>query len=643
MKTRFFDFEVFPKWWLCVLGDADFDDKIDESIKDKFTIIHSDMPNARDLLMQQLMDESVCKCGFNIKHYDLIIANAIYQGFIPEQVKIVNDLIISPWDRYKTKEHLRIYPFSTKRLGVKAIQDLRDDMDENVSLKDIEAALGLNILECSIDFNQEELSAADKDDIIYYCKHDVYASMRVFFDVCYDYTKTKVLLGKKFGISEAVCRSNTNPGLTSILLKAVKMTFIDADNSVIELPASIKDYCISNMPQDILQKLLTSKELFSTRLYDNEISYGNGGVHSVYKMPEWKDTVLYIKSDKNWSLINIDASSYYPSMLIMFNCLSRTFSERQRFIDIYNERMYLKSLDKLTPEQDALQAAYKLVLNSTYGASGCKWLPAYDPYQCTKTCRLGQIFLTALCCKLHKSIPGLRVIQMNTDGILVYMPNEYMNVLEACMQEWTNISGISMEKDIVDRIWQRDVNNYLLVKTNGKIKSKGGWLRTTWRNKGTVKVSPLTAYVCAKAVTEYLINGEDILKFIVNHKDITDFAVFCKKGPTFSKVVQKLADGKETQLFKSNRVMSTKNAYYGQIFKIKKLRDKLSYTVMSNIPDHCMLINKDLSEYDFDSMKKGIDYMYYINRCYDLLNYKFIEMYGHITKECTKFNYFNEE
>ena len=90
MKMRFFDFEVFPHWWCCIFGDLP-DGEFDDSIKDTFTVVHSDDPNGRDTLIQLLKEEDTCVLGYNIKHYDLIIANAIYQGFTPEQVKIIGN------------------------------------------------------------------------------------------------------------------------------------------------------------------------------------------------------------------------------------------------------------------------------------------------------------------------------------------------------------------------------------------------------------------------------------------------------------------------------------------------------------------------------------------------------------------------
>ena len=80
MKFRFFDFEVFPNWWCCVFGDLPEDwkeNKVTEAIKNNFRVVSSDSPTARDDLMRELLEKDVVKSGYNIKGYDLIIANAI--------------------------------------------------------------------------------------------------------------------------------------------------------------------------------------------------------------------------------------------------------------------------------------------------------------------------------------------------------------------------------------------------------------------------------------------------------------------------------------------------------------------------------------------------------------------------------------
>lgn len=635
MKMRFFDFEVFPHWWCCVFGDMpDNLDEVTEDVKQDFKVVTSKDFNARDNLMKMFFEDGYVLCGYNIKRYDLAIANAIYQGFTPEQVKIVNDIIINPGCAYSTKEHIRMQPFANKKLNGFVFQDLMDDGDG--SLKEKEAVLGLNILESNVDFNKEDLTDTEIEDVIYYCKQDVYAAMYYYKEIVHPYTLTKLAMGKKFNIPEKTCRTSTNARLVAIALKAKRSSFPDTDKIEIELPKKIKQYCYDNVPSKILQQLLTSNEALHVHLFDNEVDYGNGGIHSVY------DTALYVESDDEYALINVDATSYYPSMLIQFDCLSRCVEEPQIFIDIYDERIAIKHKEHKTKEDQERQLADKLVLNTTFGASGNKFLDLYDPHMCTRTCRLGQIFLTALACKMTRTIPSLKVIQTNTDGILAYVRRKDMDKVEACMKEWTEVSGIGMDRDEVVKIWQRDVNNYLLVKDEGgklKVKNKGSWLNDDYHKPGYVMVGALTAFACAKAAQQFLLNGTDIVDTIVNNKNLVDFVMTCKKGPSYSKVVQRFADGHEEELFKCNRVIASKDRSLGKVYKIKKYKDRLSYTQMAAIPDNCRLMNEALDSYKFDDIRKELDYMFYVQKAADLLDIEWKQLKGQEMKYIDNFKY----
>ena len=629
MKMRFFDFEVTPNWWLCVFGDLP--DEITKDVKESFVIINSDMPNARDLIIRMLRDD-VVNVGYNIKGYDLIIANGIYQGFNPQQIKIINDIIINPGCAWSTKEHIRMAPFAKKRLSGVVYQDLLDDNDG--SLKEKEAILGLNIMESSVDFNKEDLTEEDKEQMTYYCKHDVFACMYFYDKVMKGYVKNKLAIGKKFGIPEKECYMCTNAKLVSKALGARRVSFDDAEKIEIELPDKIKQYCYDNLPSKILDKIRTDTKSFEVKLFDNTVSFGNGGIHSVLC------NNLYVESDEEWTLMNVDASSYYPSMLIQFQCLSRTVKNPKVFEDIFNERIFLKHKKDKTQEEEDAQLANKLVLNTTYGASGNKYLDLYDPYMCTRCCRLGQIFLAALANKLNNNVPGLKVIQTNTDGILVYCRRKDIPKVQSLQDEWSRVSGINMEADMVDKIWQRDVNNYLLIKEDGKIKRKGLWLMDTWEKPGYFLISPLTAFVSQKAVIAYLAKGEDIVKNIVNNKNLLDFAMTCKKGPSYRGVVQRLSDGTEIDLFKCNRVYASKDKSLGQIYKYKMYKGNISYAKMPSIPEHCRLLNDDLENYDFNDVRKDLDYMFYIERCADLLDIEWVQLLNNSIIKIDRFNYF---
>lgn len=634
---RFFDFEVTPNWWLCVFGDypegLSPKDKIPREIKDTFVQINSDMPDARSRLLDLLREEGFVQSGYNVKRYDLMIANAIYQGFTPQQVNIISNIIINPGCTYSSKEHIRLSPFANKKLQGIVYQDLMDDGEG--SLKEKEAVLGLDIHESTVPFDKEDLTDEDKLDMEKYCRHDVYSAMVYFHRIVRPYTDAKLALGRRFNIPEATCRTSTNARLVSIALNAVRTTLPDRETIELELPAKIKQYCYDNLPTKVLEHIRTSTEGLTVTLFDNEVNFGNGGIHSVLA-PN-----LYIESDDEWVLMNVDATSYYPSIMIQLDCLSRAVRSPQLFTEIFDERVRIKHLPNPTKKDQDDQKAYKLILNTTFGASGNKYLDLYDPHHCTKVCRVGQIFLGALACKLHRTVPNLKVIQTNTDGILIYCRRKDLDKVRECTAEWTRYSGINMEEDEAAKIWQRDVNNYLMVTADGKVKRKGGWLIDSYEKPGYVMVGALSAFASAKAVTEYLLNGTDIVQSIVSNKNVEDFVMTCKKGPTYSGVIQKFADGTTIPLFKCNRVIATTDVNAGMIYKLKKYKGRISETKMPNIPEHCKLMNDALDTYEFADIKKEIDYMFYINRAADLLDMQWIQLRGTKSEITNQFNYFD--
>ena len=624
MKFRFFDFEVFPNWWCCVFGDLPEDwkeNKVTEVIKDNFRVVSSDSPTARDDLMRELLEKDVVKSGYNIKGYDLIIANAIRQGLNPQEVKIVNDLIINPNLAYESKEHYILKSYIYKKLSSIEYVDLMDDCTG--SLKEKEAILGLNVLESNISFDKEDLSESDKQEVIHYCKQDVYAAAQFYMQVVDPYVVTKLAVGKHFNIPYNTCIKSSNARVVAMALGAVKRQWPDAEKISIELPEKIRSYCYENLPSKILDKILNNTDGFTVDLFGNTVSFGNGGIHSVFKEN------LYVEENEDYCLLNVDAESYYPSMLIQFKTLSRNVSNPDALKYVFEERMRIKHKPEKTAEDDSIQKADKLILNTTFGASGNKWLDLYDPYMCTKTCRVGQIFLASFACKINKTIPSATIIQTNTDGILVYLLRKDLDRLKELEHEWTRVSGINMEEDYVAKIWQRDVNNYLLVMTNGKVKRKGGWLNDTIYRPGYVTLASLQAFVCTKAAQKYLLNKESVFKNIVSCTNLNDFAMVCTKGPTYRGVIQMMGNGTERELFKANRVIATIDENYGLIYKYKIYKGERRLAKMPNIPEHCLPVNEDLSSYDFrKDIQPRLDYSYYIMRTADLLDIPWQQLVG---------------
>lgn len=646
MIERFFDFEVTPNWWLLVTGDMPADRVFDETIKDTFTIISSDMPDARERMIEVLREPDHVMIGYNVKCYDLMIANAIYQGFSPQQVKIVNDLIIDPKTKFASKEHIRLQSFAKRRMPGVVYQDLFDD-DNGGSLKDKEGLLGLSVLESEVDFNTENMMQEQKDDMTYYCKHDVYSTMEYFVRIREVNIKAKLAISKAFNIPIETCYKHTNAQVCALVLGAKRTNFADELCDSVELPEHCRQYIYDALGTKLVDEIRNNPYYFDGKsenpksktieinVFNNVVTFGNGGVHS------YLAKCLYVESDDEWVMVNLDVASFYPSLLIFFRLLSRAVKNPAYFKEIFEERLKLKAKKNKTFDDDLLQQAYKLVLNTTYGASGNKYLDLYDRYHCLSTCRVGQLLLTALAATLYKKVPGFQVIQSNTDGILAYFRRKDYDLVKKLCDEWSEMTQMLLEYDEVEKIWQRDVNNYLLIKKGGKQKSKGGWLSTNILNIGCATISGLSGFVAAKAAKEWLLNKKNIVETIVNERDPYNFMYYCKKGPTYSGVVQRMSNGQEIKLFKGNRVIMTNDERYGCLYKTKRNNktNSLSYTKMPEIGEHCIVVNDDVKKYNIDELKQKIDYMFYITEALDKLNIEWTELKDGSLVKTHKFDY----
>lgn len=675
---RFIDFEVFAHWWCLVAYDYNEEAFSKEQVYATRQVITSNDVDARGKMIALLRGDGTAPLylfGQNIKKYDLIIANAIYQGLPPEDVKCVSDIIINPTMQYHSKRHMFVSHLAQPRCRLRKVQfqDLIGD-NARMGLKEMENIMGCAIVECNVPFDKEELTEKDIEEIIYYCTYDVYATALSYKNYRKAYVNAKLNVAKAFNIDKGFALMNTNAALISKALNAVKREWVIEDDYTVRLVGKVHQYVYDSAPKDIVDRILQSGKAFTISAFDNKVSFGNGGIHSVLRKK------LYVESDSEYGIFNVDATSYYPSIMIQLGLISRALNDPEDFVKIFNERIRIKHMKNPTVEDNLLQSAYKMVLNTTFGASGNQYLDIFDPYGCAAVCRHGQILLFALMCKFSK-IPTLKIIQSNTDGVMVYVARSQLPYIQKLCDEWVAVTGINLEMDEVSFIYQKDVNNYIEVTTkNGKTSRKiiGAWLRRDGRveNGGfpTLKYN-----VCTEVAKKYLFEGKDILTELINHDNLLDFAITCKKGPTFSKCVHMIGD-KFVEVNKINRVIATTNKTYGKLYKLKLKTSKLqeeydeedadwtvdedeaelraeigrlreldkikdakpivpmemrkslsnklmsyedlsnySFSKMPSLPDHCLIINEEISSYDMKELRKQIDYAYYYEIILDLL------------------------
>ena len=150
----------------------------------------------------------------------------------------------------------------------------------------------------------------------------------------------------------------------------------------------------------------------------------------------------------------------YPSISIKNRYYPEHLSET--FCDVY-EQLFIRRRDAKRAGDKTVDAALKLALNGTFGNMGSKFSPFCD-HKCLLSITItGQLCLAMLVDQLITHVPGLIVPQTNTDGIVIFYENKYEILVESICQSWEKTTMLNLETDIVKSLYQRDVNNYIMV------------------------------------------------------------------------------------------------------------------------------------------------------------------------------------
>lgn len=240
--------------------------------------------------------------------------------------------------------------------------------------------------------------------------------------------------------------------------------------------------------------------------------FGTGGIHGSIESQT-------IRSTENYVIIDLDVASFYPNLAIS-NELYPAHLGKQ-FCTIYKNVYDMRSsYPKGTPEN----AMLKLALNGVYGDSNNVYSPFYDPAYTMAITINGQLLLCMLAEELLK-IPGLSMIQANTDGLTVYVPRVFTGQVEQVRHAWEKLTKLQLEEAIYDVMFIRDVNNYIAVYEGGKkVKRKGAYCHSVdlgWHQNHSMQV-------VAKAAEAALVHNKDIRDFITSHEDIHDFMLVTK-------------------------------------------------------------------------------------------------------------------
>jgi len=165
----------------------------------------------------------------------------------------------------------------------------------------------------------------------------------------------------------------------------------------------------------------------------------------------------------------------------------------------------------------------------------------YDPFMATCVCLTGQLLIVDLMNKIHKRVPDMEIIQLNTDGWVLSVPDKDVPTLHEIVGQWKKKTGFNVDTDIISKLWQRDVNNYVMEFDTGKIKAKGGTVKN-WKG-GDFRSNSTT--IIDEALVEYMIKGTSIADTIMGCHDLERFQIILKAGSTYAEC-GKVGKDKET-------------------------------------------------------------------------------------------------
>lgn len=536
----FIDFEVFKQDWLAVIYDM--------SDQEKHVII-----NNKDEL-QSFYDthKNDIWCGYNIKHYDQYILKGILLGLDPKRI---NDFII-----VKGKDGWQ-YTSMFNRIPL-IIWDVMNGLDRG--LKYFEGAMGNSIKESSVPFDiDRKLTSSELAEAVGYCTHDVEQTIEVFLQRKSDFD-AQIGLIRMFNLPLSDL-SRTKVQLSAKILEAKKRSYDD------EFDISFPD----TLRLERYGEVLDWYKDWNNRDYSKSLtidvagvlhSFGWGGVHGARE-----------KYSATGYFINMDVASLYPSLMIRYNLHSRSCNP-QKFNQIVETRLRYKH------EKNPMQAPLKIVINGTYGAMKDRFNPLYDPRQANNVCIYGQLLLLDLIEKLEECA---EIIQSNTDGVLIKMPDRYHDeetwfyMVDDIAHEWETRTGLNLEFDEYRKVYQGDVNNYVIVDGEGKFKSKGAYVK---------KLSELDydLAIVNKAIVDYLVNDIPIERTILACDELKQFQLVKKISSKYKSVLHdsKVLNEKCVRVFASQRNDD------GGLFKIHATRGNIAK--VEGTPEHCFIVNEDL-------------------------------------------------
>ena len=558
-------------------------------------------------------------CGYNNIHYDNPIINYIisyYKILVNKTyLEICNSIFnlskaittsteddISTWKewkyqvRFETLDLLTMLYSNKLRVSLKEMQVTMEYPNVQEFIEDWNKPLAIEKIDEMIQYNVNDVESTT--ELLYRCKGDI--DLRLSIEDEYKVrvlSKDGVNIGMKIitdkylektGLSWWDIKDLRSP-MDRIVLKDVILPFIKYDNPILQnVLKEMKEQIVSPGRKGYEKKFL---------LNNLEYSVGVGGIHSVNK-PE------IVIPTKDEILEDADVASLYPSLLIAYEFYPKHLGKE--FLEVYkaikDERIEAKRNGNKLKD-----ITLKFAVNGLSGNLQNEHNFCYSPYAVMQIRINGQLLLLMLIDKLIQL--GVRIIQANTDGIMIIYNKSVKDKVESVKKNWEKLTKLTLETDSFEALYQYAINDYIAIlsgysetKNPKLIKKKGIFITEVKLGKGlSPKIIPI-------AILENLINNIPVKETILNCTDIKKFLMSEKTGKQWNVEY----NNKPQQ--RTNRFYASTNGYY--LFKWKIENGIKTYQNMLTASG-ITLLNK----FDNTSISnRNINYRYYIIEAQKIIN-----------------------
>ena len=518
----------------------------------------NDFPELKELLLKLKKSQQHKMVGFNNIGYDYPLLHhllAMHRGYmtgleIAALAYRKTEIIINTLWSDRFKNQVAPWDITIPQMDLYKVHHF-DNVNKSVSLKVLEFNMQFESVQ-DLPFKPgSNLNYAQIDTLLEYNEHDVRATLQF-----YNLSSAKIEFRKKLTAQHDWDVTNHNDGkvgkdyflmqlditsqnktqtkrskiaLADVILPSIKFDRVEFQEvlkwfkaqTITETKGVFTEIAESRLPGLLPYMNLKKKngkiKNLNCVIDGFQFDFGVGGIHGSVNNRQ-------IRSTEDRIILDIDVKSYYPNLAIQNRFYPEHLGEGfcDTYEDFYNQR---SSYPKGTPENEML----KLGLNSVYGDSNNKYSAFLDTAYTMAITINGQLLLCMLAEHLM-ALSELELIQVNTDGMTVYIPPELLDMVRALCTEWEDETGLILEEARYSMMAIRDVNNYLAVYENGDIKNKGAYEYDY--EPGGLWHKNFSKRVVAKAAEAALVRGVDIDQFIRNHDVTYDFFMLAKVPKT---------------------------------------------------------------------------------------------------------------